>query len=183
MKALLQAGHSGRVPATPEKRFLISDRATLLFVFQGKDILLIRKKRGLGAGKINGPGGRIEDGETPLEAAVREVEEELCITPHSPELRGMLRFQFLDGYSIQCHVYSASAFDGTPTETDEAIPLWTPCAAIPYDEMWSDDRHWFPVMLNGESFDGRFTFDGDRMVDHVLDTPAPHLASDPDATP
>ena len=32
-------------------------RATLLFVIHGGEILLIRKKRGLGAGKINGPGG------------------------------------------------------------------------------------------------------------------------------
>jgi len=53
------------------------ERATLLFVIRGGEILLIRKLRGLGAGKINGPGGRIDAGETPLACAVREVEEEL----------------------------------------------------------------------------------------------------------
>ena len=31
--------------------------ATLMFIIQGDSVLLIRKKRGLGAGKINGPGG------------------------------------------------------------------------------------------------------------------------------
>jgi hypothetical protein len=41
------------------------DLATLLFVVQGGQVLLIRKKRGLGAGKINGPGGRLEPGESP----------------------------------------------------------------------------------------------------------------------
>ncbi len=40
------------------------ERATLLFVIKEGQILLIRKKRGLGAGKINGPGGRLEPGET-----------------------------------------------------------------------------------------------------------------------
>ena len=35
-------------------------RATLLFVIQGNQVLLIHKKRGLGAGNINGPGGRLE---------------------------------------------------------------------------------------------------------------------------
>ena len=56
-------------------------RATLLFVVRRDEILLIHKKRGLGAGKINGPGGRLEPGETPLACAIREVEEELCVTP------------------------------------------------------------------------------------------------------
>ena len=57
------------------------DPATLVFVVKDGQMLLIRKKRGLGAGKINAPGGRLEPGEAPLEAAIREAQEELCITP------------------------------------------------------------------------------------------------------
>ena len=37
---------------------------TLMFVTRGDEVLLIRKKRGLGAGKINGPGGKVDPGET-----------------------------------------------------------------------------------------------------------------------
>ena len=36
-------------------------QATLLFVINDGNVLLIRKKRGLGAGKINGPGGKLDD--------------------------------------------------------------------------------------------------------------------------
>lgn len=38
--------------------------ATLMFVIDEArgEVLLIRKKRGLGAGKINGPGGKIDPG-------------------------------------------------------------------------------------------------------------------------
>jgi 8-oxo-dGTP diphosphatase len=48
-----------------------TDRATLLFVVDRPNgrILLIEKKRGLGAGKVNGPGGRIDEGETPTVTA------------------------------------------------------------------------------------------------------------------
>ena len=145
------------------------DTATLTFVIQGNELLLIRKKRGLGAGKINGPGGRLEKGETLAECAVREVEEELCITPLNPEHRGELRFQFLDGYSIHTHIFVASAHRGEAQETDEAVPLWTPLRSIPYDEMWADDIFWLPTVLSGHSVDGYFLFDGDRMLDHLLE--------------
>jgi len=144
-------------------------RATLLFVCRDGAVLLIRKKRGLGAGKINGPGGRIEPGETALAAAVREVEEELRITPLNPEERGRLRFQFLDGLSIEAHVFCAEDFTGIPTETDEAAPLWVARQAIPYDQMWADDRVWLPVFLSSRYFFGFFTFDGERMLDHRLE--------------
>ncbi|MBI4864879.1 MAG: 8-oxo-dGTP diphosphatase [Candidatus Riflebacteria bacterium] len=140
------------------------DLATLLFVIQGDRMLLIHKKTGLGAGKINGPGGRLDGGETPVECAVREVQEELCITVRDPRWAGRLHFQFLDGYSIRGDVFVASEFDGTPTETPEAAPLWVRLDAIPYDRMWADDPLWIPMMLDGRTFIGRFIFDGDRMV-------------------
>ena len=53
--------------------------ATLMFVVQKGRILLIRKKRGIGAGKVNGPGGKFEPGETALQCVLREVREELQI--------------------------------------------------------------------------------------------------------
>jgi 8-oxo-dGTP diphosphatase len=145
-------------------------RATLLFVIRGGQILLIRKKRGLGAGKINGPGGRIDPGETPLGAAIREVQEELCVTPIGVRYCGELRFQFLDGLSLHGYVFTATDCDGDPQETEEATPLWTPIDSIPYDEMWADDRLWVPLMLAGTRFEGRFLFDGDRMLDHEIES-------------
>lgn len=108
-------------------------------------------------------------GETPLEAAVREVVEEVCVTPHDISACGELRFQFVDGYSIHVHVFRAAGCTGEPSETDEAIPLWTPVDAVPYDEMWADDRIWLPLMFEGRWFSGRFIFDGDAMLDHAVD--------------
>ncbi len=144
-------------------------RATLLFVMQDGRLLLIRKKRGLGAGKINAPGGRIDPGETPRQCAIREVQEELCITPLDVEERGTLRFQFVDGLALHVRVFTATAWEGEPQETEEATPLWTPIDQIPYDEMWADDRLWLPQMLAGRRFDGRFLFEQDRLLAHELE--------------
>jgi len=144
------------------------DKGTLLFVVQDRQILLIRKKRGLGAGKINGPGGRLDDGESPLECAIREVGEELCVRPSGIREGGQLLFQFVDGYSIHVWVFRADDVAGTPEETDEASPLWVDLDAIPYEQMWPDDEIWLPLLLERRPFHGRFVFDGDHMLDYEL---------------
>ena len=143
--------------------------ATLVFVIQEGRILLIRKKRGLGAGKINGPGGRLEPGETPGACAARELHEELGVTAGPLVRAGDHRFQFVDGYSIFVHVYRTSGCTGTPIETDEAVPMWFEVGEIPFEEMWEDDRYWLPLVLKGRRFSGYWIFDGDRMLDYRLD--------------
>ena len=149
------------------------ERATLCFVIRDGEVLLIRKKRGLGAGKINGPGGRIESGETPLECAIRETREELCVTPTGVEFAGELRFQFTEGYALHGIVFRASGCLGDAAETEEARPHWTPVDAVPFDQMWADDELWFPHLLARRHFEGRFLFDSetDEMLGHAFDRP------------
>lgn len=144
-------------------------RATLLFVFDGHRVLLIRKKRGLGAGKINAPGGRIEPGETPIQAAERELTEEVGVRAIGTRERGELSFQFVDGLRLHCRVFSADAYEGEPCESDEALPLWFPVDGLPYGEMWADDAIWIPEMLAGRFFRLRALFDGDAMLGHDIE--------------
>lgn len=138
-------------------------QATILFIIHDGNVLLIEKKRGLGAGKINGPGGKIDPGETPMAAAIRETQEELLVTPIAPRKLGELQFSMSDCPDIHCHVYRADAFSGTPTETDEAVPVWTPLEEIPYHRMWEDDQYWLPLLLKNQSFLGRFIFEGEQL--------------------
>lgn len=142
-------------------------RANLIFVQQDGKVLLIRKKTGLGQGKINGPGGKLEPGETAREAAVREIREELHlhVRPEDCEEMGILRFQFVDGLALHCVVFRTHYFEGTPTETREARPHWFPVDEIPFEEMWEDDRHWLRRMLDGETFRADFVFDGEVMLE------------------
>ena len=149
--------------------------ANLCFIVKDGRILLIRKKRGLGAGKINGPGGKLDPGETALASAIRETQEEIGVTPLEIEERGVLHFQFADGYSLHCAVFLARDFTGEVIETDEATPLWFDLGAIPYDEMWADDRHWLPPMLAGQCFRAWFEFDGERMLTKDVRLEPPHL--------
>ena len=142
--------------------------ATLVFVFRDGNILLIYKKTGLGKGKINGPGGKVEPGESPEGCAIRECREELGITVSNLQYCGQHRFQFVDGLTIHVWVYKTADFEGIPTETVEARPLWVPLDEIPYEQMWEDDGIWLPMLLRGERFQGRWIFEGDRMLDYEL---------------
>jgi 8-oxo-dGTP diphosphatase len=145
-----------------------TDPATLVFVIRDGRVLLIDKKTGLGKGKVNAPGGKVDPGETPRQCAVRELEEELAITVSDLCYCGQHRFQFVDGYSIHVWVYRTAEFVGKPTESREARPFWVPLDEIPFEKMWEDDGIWIPMMLRGEKFLSRWLFDGDAMLDYEL---------------
>jgi 8-oxo-dGTP diphosphatase len=139
-------------------------QVTLCFIVYEGRVLLMRKLRGIGAGKINGPGGKVEPGESALAAAIRETQEEVGVTPLAPELRGELDFYFEGGPTLHCLVFLARAFTGLPVTTAEAEPLWFPADALPYDQMWSDDRHWLPLLLAGEHFAGWVKVSGETVL-------------------
>jgi len=144
-----------------ESAWIPDFHATLLYVVRDEKLLVIHKKRGLGAGKLNGAGGKVDPGETPLEAAVREFEEELTARPLEPCKLGEVSFDVVDDVSILIHVYRAEHLVGEPAETDEAVPLWVDVRDVPYDRMWADDRHWLPLLLEGRTFRVHTVFEGD----------------------
>jgi 8-oxo-dGTP diphosphatase len=148
------------------QRWVPNLRATLVFVEdkERNEVLLIRKKTGFGKGKVNGPGGKLDPGETETECAIREVMEELHVRVIDPVKRGELWFQFTDGLAMHVAVFHSTRHEGEPVETVEAEPLWTRVDAIPFEQMWADDRHWLHRMLTtDENFLGRFMFDGEEM--------------------
>jgi 8-oxo-dGTP diphosphatase/2-hydroxy-dATP diphosphatase len=143
---------------------------TLAFIRRSGEILLGFKKRGFGAGRWNGFGGKVESGETVEQAAKRELFEECCIEVNSLRRIGLLMFEFVgDAQLLEVHVFDTDDFSGIATETDEMKPRWFSTSEIPFDTMWPDDRLWFPSLLAGRQFYGYFTFRGmDTIVSHQL---------------
>ncbi|QEN07486.1 8-oxo-dGTP diphosphatase [Oceanispirochaeta crateris] len=145
-----------------------SEKAVITYILDGENVLLIHKKTGLGAGMVNAPGGHIEEGETAVEAAIRETKEEVGLDTENLIFSGDLYFHFLDGLKLRGTVYLCRDFKGSLIETDEASPFWCAIKDIPWENMWEDDRHWLPQALKNERFTGYFIFDKEKMVDKSL---------------
>ncbi len=132
---------------------------TLCIIHEHQRILLGMKKRGFGAGRWNGFGGKVSLGETIEDAAKREVKEEAGIDICEMEKFGILDFEFKGNPEIlQVHIFKSSGFFGVPTESEEMKPQWFHINEIPFKEMWPDDKYWLPLLLAGKKFKGKFVF-------------------------
>ena len=143
-------------------------QATLCHMIRGHRILLMKATRGINKGKWNGPGGKIEDGETPEQGVVREVLEETSLSVTDPFYHGKIEFYMRGGGTLDylVHVFSARRFLGTPRSSAEGRVRWFDVGRVPYPLMWDDDRYWLPLLLIGVRFDARVDYDSKN--DHVV---------------
>ncbi|MEO6505336.1 MAG: 8-oxo-dGTP diphosphatase [Terrimesophilobacter sp.] len=132
---------------------------------ESEEVLLGRKKKGFGLGTMVAPGGKLEPGESPLDAAVRETMEEVGLTvqpdafipigelcypfPHRPE------------FSQKSWAFLCRQWSGEPVESNELAPKWFPIGELPLAEMWDDAKHWLPRALAGTFIRATFTFAAD----------------------
>ena len=129
------------------------------------EVLLGRKKHGLGEGYFVGLGGKLESGESATDAAVREVFEESGVTVVAGDLdpRGLLTYHFphREAWSQESNVFVCRTWTGEPAPSDELDPEWFELAAVPFGQMWDDARRWLPAVLAGGRVRRTFVFGAD----------------------
>ena len=67
-------------------------------------------------------------------------------------------------WNLNAHIFKVLDFEWIPTETEEMKPEWFEISKIPYDQMWEDDKIWFPRMLAGETIEYDFYFWNDGKI-------------------
>jgi len=138
---------------------------TLCIVQKDEQVLLGFKKIGFGAGRWNGFGGKVEEGETIEAAAIRETKEEAGIDVEDMEEVAVIEFEFTGNpVPHEVHAFFAGSFKGEPSESDEMRPEWFAIEDIPYHLMWPDDKYWLPLLLAGKKLKGKFVLGKEDVI-------------------
>lgn len=141
-------------------------QSTVILHLRGNEVLLAMKKRGFGVGKWNGVGGKVDLNEEIIDAAIRESQEEIGVTPVDPKKVAIFNYHFphQKDWGQQVHIFTVTTWLGEPSETEEMRPQWFNLGEIPYSEMWSDDEIWMPKIFSGQLLQGSFMFDKEGNV-------------------
>ena len=138
-------------------------QSTLCLLIKDGKILLAMKKRGFGVGRWNGAGGKFDSekgDKNILDAAIRETKEEIGVEIKNPEKVGLFHFKFADKeeWNQDVTLFIAAEWSGDPEESEEMRPKWFLFCEIPYAQMWPDDIHWLPHILQGKKLEADFLF-------------------------
>jgi ADP-ribose pyrophosphatase YjhB (NUDIX family) len=128
----------------------IKQLATLIYVVKDNKVLLARKTRKVNVGKWTGYGGKIDEGESELECAKRELESEsgLKIKIESLQKVGIIDFHNSETDVWSVHTYITNEFEGEAVATDEMDePKWCDIATLDYSTMPWSDVYWLPLIL------------------------------------
>ena len=151
---------------------------TLVFPVIGKPIekiLLGMKKRGMGQGKWNGFGGKLKVGETVVQCALRELEEESGLIGKEKDLQwvGRIEFYFTGDSSLDhpVDIFLLWEWEGQEVESEEMKPEQYNKKQIPLEKMWADDTFWLPQVLEGNIIEAicHFNSDGETLSSFEID--------------
>ena len=131
-------------------------QTTQCYICRKNQILMLyrnKKPQDPNEGKWLGIGGKVEAGETPLEANIREVFEETGIRLNEDSCRyhGIVRFINTVYEDEEIFLYSAVVSDDTEAaECNEGELHWIEADRIMDLGMWEGDRQFLPPLLAGE---------------------------------
>jgi len=150
--------------------------AVLVYLRHGDDILMLNRGARPGdfhAGKWNGLGGKLEPGESPREAASREVFEEagVRLSADRYHLLGMLQFPNFKPKKDEDWLFWV--LDATLTleergrvlgQSAEGSHPWLASATIPSLNLWPGDRQFLPWVFERRPFCGTFWYEAGEVA-------------------
>jgi 8-oxo-dGTP diphosphatase len=146
--------------------------ATLCYIRNnGKTLMIhrVKKVNDYHQGKWNGLGGKFDQGETPEECVIREVEEETGLNIKSPHLHGLLTFPMFDGIEDwYVFVYTADEFEGKLIDSSEGNLAWIPNNELTKLNLWDGDQFFLPWLFQDKFFSAKFIYKDGKMKDYSV---------------
>ena len=147
--------------------------STLCYLSRGDEYLLlhrVKKKNDLNHDKWIGPGGKLEEGESPEDCILREMREETGLTLTSFRYRGIVTFVSDRWENEFMHLFSADGFTGELTDCDEGVPEWIAKKDFASLPQWEGDRIFLRLLEQGAPFFSlKLRYEGETLVEAVLD--------------
>jgi 8-oxo-dGTP diphosphatase len=140
-------------------------RSVTCFIVRERRLLLQERPVGkIWAGMLNGPGGKIDPGETPAAAVVREVLEETGLVVTDPKPRGSLLLYIPSQplLELSVDIFVATFYEGV-AHAKEGVLSWHDRDALPFAQMWADQKYWLPAVLDGFSVEGKAVYETDSL--------------------
>ena len=107
------------------------------------------------------PGGHIEQGESIIDAVVREMKEETGLTISNPKLCGVKQFPIENGRYI-VFLFSATEFEGELISSEEGEMHWIDKSDIPSLDTVEDLQEMLEVMLNDSLTEFQYVIEEDE---------------------
>ncbi len=149
------------------------DNSTLCYIERdGKYLMLhrIKKDIDINRDKWIGIGGHFEEGESPYDCVIREVNEETGFRLISPKYRGIVTFTTTEPYTEHMHLFTCTDFSGELTDCDEGTLEWVDKDKICDLPIWEGDKVFLSLISTDcPFFSLKLSYDGDRLVEAVLD--------------
>ena len=146
---------------------------TLCYIEQDEKYLMlhrVKKENDLNHDKWIGVGGKLEDGETPEECLLREVQEETGYTLTQYRLRGIITFLSDEWESETMYLYTATGFTGTQCTCDEGDLVWVPKKEIESLKLWEGDKIFFRLLEEDKGvFSLKLRYEGDTLVEQKVE--------------
>ncbi|MBN1888465.1 MAG: NUDIX domain-containing protein [Thermoflexales bacterium] len=142
----------------------------LCFLTRGKRVLMLHRNKAPNRGLWNGVGGRIEPGEAPLAACLREVREESGYVLSTARFAGLLTWQGFELPPGGLYLFTAPAPAGNPVSCEEGILRWQPRAWVLSSPQVVANIHIFgPAVLDGAPLQAyHFEYGNGQIVHHEL---------------
>lgn len=130
----------------------------------------VKKENDINRDKWIGVGGGFEYGESPEECAVRETWEETGLTLTDYRYRGIVTFDCEGQKCTQyMHLFTASAWTGTPHPCDEGELQWIKKADLLSLPLWEGDKIFLRLLDEGAPFFSlKLRYEGDRLAGAAL---------------
>ncbi|MFH1668251.1 MAG: NUDIX domain-containing protein [Candidatus Komeilibacteria bacterium] len=144
-----------------EEKVLLN--AVVCYLIKNNKICLALKTAKIGKGCLNGFGGGIEPGEIPVEAAIRELQEETDPDETKGVVAKACDLQKIaindshntksDGQTFVCrvHFYLVHHWVGEIKDTETMVNAdWYDIDSLPFRKMMPGDEDWLPAALSGQ---------------------------------